>query len=77
MTGKIKQPLDVYEESIIRRFAKGDNSRREEAITIHRSNLQRNGLQRGNSYFDFMSKVDNDCPDLLLRSHYRRLVLKN
>ena len=61
-----------HESQIIERFADGDNSLRDEAIRVHRVNIRLNGLQHGNPHFDFMSEVDNPCPDLYLRSQYRK-----
>lgn len=63
--------MDGPEREIIRRFAAGEVSLRDEAIRIHRNSLRRVGVQRGDLHFDFMSEVDNPCPDLLLRSLYR------
>ncbi len=50
---------------------------RERAIAIHRAYLRTHGVRRGDLYFDFMSEVDNPCPDLVLRSRYREEVLKD
>lgn len=67
--------MDATEREIIRRFAAGDTSLREEAIRIHRLHLRLSGVRRGDAHFNFMSEVDNKCPDLMLRARYRREVL--
>lgn len=47
----------------------------ERAIAIHRTYLRTHGVRHGDPYFDFMSEVDNPCPDIGLRSVYRAAVL--
>jgi hypothetical protein len=68
--------MDASDKDIIRRFAAGDQTLRDEAIRIYRVRVRIHGLCRGQPYFDFMSEVDNPCPDLLLRARYREQVLQ-
>lgn len=73
--------MDEVERHIIYRLASGDQSARDEAIRVHRNHLdylriKHFPLPRGKDvHFDFMSEVDNPCPDLLLRSIYRKKVI--
>ena len=60
------------EREVIKNFALGNNRLRDEAIRIHRKDIREHGLRRGNVHFDFMSEIDNPCPDFLLRARYRR-----
>ena len=46
-----------------------------DAIAIHRSYMRTHGVRHGDPYFDFMSEVDNPCPDPMLRNRYRKAVL--
>lgn len=58
------------ERQIILAFAKGDTSKREEAIAIHRRYIPTLGV-RGTPEQRFMAEVDNACPDVALRGQYR------
>ena len=74
----MRKPVDVFSDADKRYI--GDCARRVagamgKAIAIHRAYLRTHGVRRGDPYFDFMSEVDNPCPDLLLRSRYRDAVL--
>lgn len=69
--------MDGPERNLITRFAAGDTSLRDEAIRIHRLHLRLYGVRRDDAHFNFMSEVDNKCPDLMLRSRYRKQVLKS
>jgi len=62
-------------KQLINEFASGKQELRSEAIAIHRESIRLHGLRRGDPYFNFMSEVDNSCPDLLLRSRYRQTLL--
>ncbi len=68
--------LSAADKEQIRDFARGDQMLRGPAIAIHRAYISLYGLRRGDPYFDFMSEVDNPCPDLVLRARYRRQVLE-
>jgi hypothetical protein len=68
--------MDANEKLIIREFAGGNKAYRDEAISIYRRHISANGLCHGDPYCDFMSEVDNPCPDLGLRARYREAVLK-
>lgn len=74
---KIEAPVMKYEDRvIIFRFAYGDRSYRERAIAIHRRYIPILGTHgNGSVEQDFMSEVDNPCPDYMLRSLYRDQVL--
>jgi len=74
----MSKPVDVLTDADKRDI--GDCARyvagaRERAIAVHRAYLRTHGVRPGDLYFDFMSEVDNPCPDLLLRSRYREAVL--
>lgn len=75
--------MDGPEREIIYRFAAGDQSVRDEAIRIHRNHLtylRVNHLplpRNRDAHFDFMSEVDNPCPDPVLRSLYRHKVIES
>lgn len=62
------------ERRIIILFAHGDRTLRDSAIAIHRDSMRKYGLMRNDPIFDFMSEVDNPCPDLNLRARYRAQV---
>lgn len=74
--------MDAVERHVIYRLASGDQAAREEAIRIHRNHLtylRVNHLplpRNTDVHFDFMSEVDNPCPDLVLRSMYRKKVIE-
>lgn len=64
--------MNDEDKRVIVAFAKGDKSRRDEAIAIHRNHLTEICPEN-----DFMGEIDNPCPDLALRHFYReRLVNK-
>lgn len=74
----MNKPVDVFSDADkrdIRDCARRVAGARDRAIAIHRVYLRTHGVRRGDPYFDFMSEVDNPCPDLLLRSRYREAVL--
>lgn len=74
---KIETPVMADEDkAIIFRLAAGDNTCRDEAIEIHRRYIPIIGSYgHGSLEQDFMSEVDNPCPDYLLRNHYRTHLL--
>lgn len=47
------------------------------AIAAYRRVLKTHGTRRRDPHFNFMSEVDNPCPDLGLRAHYRSAVLNH
>lgn len=61
------------EKALICQFAKGDKSLREKAVKIYRSYLVKTG--RCTDEMRFMSEVDSPCPDLSLRSIYRKRLI--
>jgi len=64
------------DKSVIRSFAKGNESVRSFAIDIHRRNIPMLGV-RGTLEQDFMAEIDNPSPDLGLREIYRTRLLEN
>ena len=62
------------EKAVIKAFASGDKTKRDEAIAIHRDNLARYGSMPRDPFQNFMSEIDNPCPDLALRARYRKQV---
>lgn len=77
--------LDGSERGVIERFATSEPELRDEAIRIHRNQIawrRARGLPlpHGDIHFDFMSEIDNPCPDLILRAMYReklRLIMQS
>jgi hypothetical protein len=64
------------EKAVIKAFACGDKTKRDEAIAIHRDNLCKYGSMPRDPFENFMSEIDNPCPDLALRARYREQVKK-
>jgi hypothetical protein len=62
------------EKAVIKAFACGDKAKRDEAIAIHRDNLRKYGPMPRDPFENFMSEIDNPCPDLALRARYRKQV---
>lgn len=62
------------EKAVIQAFACGDKTKRDEAIVIHRRNLRKYGSMPRDPFENFMSEIDNPCPDLALRARYRKQV---
>lgn len=65
------------ELAVIIRLAGGDNSVRDIAIKIHRDECRKTGKAGGSPAADFMAEIDNPCPDLLLRSIYRKRLIES
>ena len=64
------------EKDIIRGFADGQEGLRQTAIDIYDRYLTTTTLGHGlHPEMNFMSEVDNPCPDLSLRAHYRKVFL--
>lgn len=72
-----KTPVDLSddEKSVIASFARGNESLREQAITIFRNHLQDVG-PRNTPHMCFMAEIDNVCPDPILRRAYRDRLLQ-
>lgn len=68
-------PLSDHEKAIIQALAGGDQSRRDEAIAIHRKHCRSDGPRHGDPYFRFMSEIDNPKPNLMARIRSRFEVL--
>lgn len=66
--------MKASDMKIIRAFAAGDQSKRKEAIIVHRAFVDHPSYQK-TVEFEFMRDVDNPCPDLALRAYYRALLV--
>ena len=64
------------QKATIQAFARGDKTLRAEAIAIHRDHLLKYGIVPTDPFFNFMSEIDNPCPDLSFRAKYRAQVIK-
>jgi hypothetical protein len=64
------------EQNVIEKFAAGDKSLRDTAIMVYHKYVREWALccRKNNPYMDFMSEIDNPCPDLGLRAMYRRKI---
>jgi hypothetical protein len=63
--------MDIF--STIRQFAcTGKN--KEETIAAYRLYIKDNGIDPKNDFIQFMREVDNVCPDLALKAHYRNKI---
>lgn len=71
-------PLSLYEQSVISRFALKEQFFRDEAISIYHDLLDRLSKEDldSNVYVRFMSEMDNPCPDYGLRAMYREQIVK-
>lgn len=67
-------PYSENDKAVIRALAAGDQSRREEALSIFRSHL-RGGVFHHDPYFEFMSEIDSPCPCWVQRSKSRAAIL--
>jgi len=70
--------VDMYpsEKHAIRLFADGDEALRDQAIKIYRYYIPTMGAHgNGSPEQDFMSEIDTPVPDLVLRAHYRKVLL--
>jgi hypothetical protein len=69
-------PFTENDCAVIRLLAGGDQSRRDQAISIFRSILrEKKSYYQHDPYFVFMSEVDNPCPCWVLRSQNRAKIL--
>ena len=66
--------MNAQDTDIIRRFAAGDQTLREQAIAIHHRAIREDGV-RGTPEQGFMAEVDNPVPDLALRNRCRERLL--
>lgn len=74
----MSRPIDILsdqDKAVISDLAHGMTGVLAQAIAIHRASLRIHGLRHGDPYFDFMSEVDNPCPDLGLRARYRQTLI--
>jgi len=63
--------MNDLQKKIIYHFAQGNNSLRDDAIRIHRTCIESDGV-RGNNYQRFMAEVDHPSPDYVLRGLYHK-----
>lgn len=71
---ELASELSTEEKEVIKRFANGDESVRDDAISLYRDFVFRSGVSRGTPFLNFMSEVDTPVPDLGLRARYREAV---
>lgn len=64
------------DKDLIRCFAAGGDSLRQQAVNIHRRELKETLRVRDTPEIDFMAEVDNICPDYAFRSMYRKKIAK-
>lgn len=63
------------ERDAINDLARGMTGTLGQAIQAYRRVLKARGVECRDPHFQFMSEVDNPCPDLGLRARYRAAVL--
>lgn len=69
-------PFSENDRAVIKAYAGGEVSRRNEAIAIFRSVLRnKQATFHQDPYFAFMSEIDNPCPCWVLRSQNRAKIL--
>lgn len=66
--------MNTADKVTIENFAAGDNSLRARAIEVHRHHLRFEKSYFGTDHQRFMSEVDCDIPDLVLRARYRKAI---
>lgn len=74
----MNKPIDIFsaaDKAVIADLARGMTGVLGQALSIHRASMRIHGLRHGDPFFDFMSEVDNPCPDLNLRARYRAAVI--
>lgn len=64
------------EREVVRRFAGGDESARDQAITIYRAARERGVTCEREAAMRFMFEVDHSNPDIVLRRMMREEVLR-
>lgn len=65
----------AQERAIIKAFANGDKTLREQSIKIFHQYLD--GIANNEDHaLQFMSEIDNPCPDHILRNRFRRLLIE-
>lgn len=68
--------LTDAEKAVVRRLAEGDKSARDDAEAIYLRNVAAHvDSGRKSVEMNFLSESFNVCPDLVLRSKYRKHVL--
>ena len=70
--------MTADEKRIIMSFAQGQRVLRDEAVAIYGKHV-RDWVTGGRPrcpYMGFMSEVDNLCPDLGIRAHYRAALIE-
>lgn len=76
IAAKAPEPAMTAEErGVIIELAKGDLTRRAEAIAIHRAHISDIGV-RGDVFQCYMAEVDTTVPDYIQRKAYRDAVLQ-
>ena len=70
-----KPDMTFNEKLIIRSFACGNKGLRDRAIEIHHKYIPILGARGESLEQTFMSEIDNPCPDLNLREHYRNHLI--
>jgi hypothetical protein len=63
------------EQAAIGDLARGMTGTLGQATSAYRRVLKKRGVGVRDPFFQFMSEVDNPCPDLGLRARYRAAVL--
>lgn len=74
----MNKPIDILskdDKATIADLARGLTGVLGQALAIHRASMRVHGTRPGDPYFDFMSEVDNPCPDLGLRARYRSALI--
>ncbi len=68
--------LTDAEKAVVRRLAEGDKAARDDAEAIYMRNVAAHVHGgRKSAEMNFLSETFNVCPDLMLRSKYRKQVL--
>jgi hypothetical protein len=68
-----RAPYTDNERSVIRAYANGDLSYREQALIIFRGHL-RAGVFRKDPYFEFMSEIDSPVPCWIVKGRARSAI---
>lgn len=76
LTSSSEPVLSEQEKEVIHRFAAGEKELREQALKIYYKNLPTMSDKPFVLELAFMSEVDNICPDLALKGHYRQIILE-
>ena len=70
-------PLNQQEKDLIFQYIQNpDTKLKIQLIHLHRQKLREDPKNcRSNCYMSYLAELDNPCPDLTLRSSYRRQIL--